>query len=202
MCVVGVQVGEQHDVRMGGVPGWNLATDSTEMAHPSGQNWVEQKGCAAVLPGDGAVAPPGHRAGHGVPVPRGPRIAAPGWIPAVMAVRNAGGAYLGLEGGGGETSTSVLAKRAATQHTSGSSFSAPSQFHIRSRSTRRALRRCTLLPERGLFDAPISSTTPSMDHDPPGTTSRVTDGQPLPTQLLTPIQADGVTTRVADESIW
>lgn len=119
MCVVGVEVGQQDDVGVGGVPGRNLPPHSTEVAHPSGQNWVEEEGCAAVLPGDGAVPPPGHGAGHGVLTARNPRTAAaPSSIPAMTAVRNVDGAHLDRSGRGGETLTSVLPMRAATCDTS------------------------------------------------------------------------------------
>jgi hypothetical protein len=73
--VVAVQVGKHDDVCAGGVPGRGLASDSTEMADTGGQDGVEQEGCAAILPGDGAVPPPCHRAAHGVPAPRDPGTA-------------------------------------------------------------------------------------------------------------------------------
>jgi hypothetical protein len=44
-----MQVGDQDDVRMGCLLGRDLTPDSTEMAHASGQNWVEQEGCSAIL---------------------------------------------------------------------------------------------------------------------------------------------------------
>jgi hypothetical protein len=65
--VVEMQVGDQDDVRMGRVFGRNLTPDSTEMAHPSGQNWVEQEGCAVIVPSSSAVPPPCQGAGHSAP---------------------------------------------------------------------------------------------------------------------------------------
>jgi hypothetical protein len=72
VCVVGVEVGQQDDVGACGVSGRSLAPDSTEVAHPRGQNRVEQKSRAAVLPSDSAVPPPGNRAGHDVVLPSTP----------------------------------------------------------------------------------------------------------------------------------
>ena len=66
-----MQVGDQDDVRMGSMLGRNLTTDSTEMAQPIGQNWVEQEGCSPILQSGCAVPPPCQRAGHGVPRPPG-----------------------------------------------------------------------------------------------------------------------------------
>jgi hypothetical protein len=63
--VVGVKVGDQHEVCMCSVRGRQWTTHSTEMAEASGQDRVEQYGGVPVLPGAGAVPPPRHRGGHG-----------------------------------------------------------------------------------------------------------------------------------------
>ena len=55
--------------------GRNRTSDATEMAHASGQDWVEQDGCVAILPCAGAVPPPGQCARHGTIIrPRSPRM--------------------------------------------------------------------------------------------------------------------------------
>jgi hypothetical protein len=56
---------------MGSALGRNLTTDSTEVANPSSQHWVEQEGCSSILQSGCAVPPPCQRAGHGVPWPPG-----------------------------------------------------------------------------------------------------------------------------------
>jgi len=65
--VVGVQVRDQDDVCIGSTSRGNRTPDSTKMAQPSGQNWVQHHGSAAILPSCRAVAPPGQCASHGMP---------------------------------------------------------------------------------------------------------------------------------------
>ena len=63
--VVGVKVGDQHEVCMCSVRGRHRTAHPTEMAKASGQNRVEQYGGVTVLPGAGAVPPPCQRGRHG-----------------------------------------------------------------------------------------------------------------------------------------
>jgi hypothetical protein len=63
--VVGVEVGNQHEVRPRRVHGRNRTPNAPEMAQPSGQDGIEQDSCIAVPPGARAVPPPRECAGHG-----------------------------------------------------------------------------------------------------------------------------------------
>ena len=65
MGVVGVKVGDQYEVCAGSLRGRHRTAYPTEMAQASGQNRVEQDGGVTVLPGAGAVPPPGERGCHG-----------------------------------------------------------------------------------------------------------------------------------------
>jgi hypothetical protein len=63
--VVGVEVGNQHEVRPRRVPGRNRTANPTEMAQPSRQDGIEEDSRIAVPPRSRAVSPPRECAGHG-----------------------------------------------------------------------------------------------------------------------------------------
>jgi len=63
--MVGVEVGDQHEVCMCSVRGRHRTAHPTEMAKASGQYRVEQDRGVTVLPGAGAVPPPCQRGRHG-----------------------------------------------------------------------------------------------------------------------------------------
>jgi hypothetical protein len=56
---------------MRGLRGRNRTANSTEMTHPSGQDWVKEDGGAGIDPSACAVPPPGQRGRHGTACPTG-----------------------------------------------------------------------------------------------------------------------------------
>jgi hypothetical protein len=62
--VVGVEVGNQHEIRSRSVPGRNRTANPTQMAQPSRQDGIEEDSRIAVPPRGRAVPPPRECAGH------------------------------------------------------------------------------------------------------------------------------------------
>ena len=69
--VVGMQVGDQYEICLGSLQRRHGTAYPTKVAQASGQNRVEDDDGIALLPGAGAVPPPGRCGRHGVPVKDG-----------------------------------------------------------------------------------------------------------------------------------